>query len=80
MLRCAVADGTLVRRICLCCRNLVAIVVVDEQQAVLVDASMLIAIELANLSTLLDTEEVLAGTRTWLLIQVEVCHLICIAR
>ena len=41
---------------------------------------MLVTIELADLTAFLHTEEILTGTRTWLLIEVKVCHLVGIAR
>ena len=80
MLRCAIADVTFVRRIGLRCRNGITVVVVDQQQSVIINTGMLITIELTDLSTFLYTEEVLAGTRTWFLIQIQISHLICIAR
>jgi len=52
-----IADVTLPGRISLCGRLGVAIIVVDQQQTILVDACMLVAIELTNLASLLDTEE-----------------------
>ncbi len=41
---------------------------------------MLVAIELTNFASLLDTEEILVGTYTWLAIEVEISHLVGITR
>ena len=40
---------------------------------------MLVAIELPDLATLFHTEEILAAARAWLLVEVEVGHLIGVA-
>ena len=77
---CAVADIPLVGWIGLGGVDLVALVVVDQQQAVLIDTCMLVTIELTDLATLLHAEEVLAGAGSRLLIEVEVSHLVDVAR
>ena len=80
MLGCTIADVALVAGVSLRSRNLVAVVVEDKEKAVLVDAGMLIAIELADLAAFLHAEEVFARTWSWLAIEVEVSHLIDVAR
>ena len=80
MLESAIADVALPGRISLCGRLSIALIVIDQQQTILVDASMLVAIELSYLASLLNTEEILVGTYAWLAIEVEVSHLVGIAR
>ena len=80
MLGGTIANLAFVRRVGLCCRHLVAIVVVDQQKSVLVDACMFVSIELAYLATLFHAEEVFARTGARFSVEVEICHLVDIAR
>ena len=72
MLGCTIADVTLPSGVSLSSRTGIAIVVIDQQQTVLIDTGMLVAIELTNLAAFLYTEEVLRGSQTGFLIKFEI--------
>ena len=80
MLGSAIADIPLVQGVCLSCGNGITVIVIDQQQSAVIDTGVLIAIELADLPALFHAEEILAAARSRLLIQVEVSHLVSVAR